>query len=142
MQLDVIHVHAEQRRYLHLNNLVNALTTDPDLASIDKDNLANMFQLLFLATGYDYNSYFKSLGKATFWNNFFQYAHFITGKDMPGSLHQIDEQARFFAFIRLVGTVYFKNICLHLSRFLTMKHHNIFLIPSIHLVLHKSIRNG
>ena len=48
--------------YQHLNNLIIALTSDPDLASIHKDNLASTFQVLFfLATGCDYNSYFKSI---------------------------------------------------------------------------------
>ena len=43
-------------------------------------------------------------------------AHFITGKDIPGSLHQIDDQG-LFAFIRLVGTMYFKK---HLSAFVSL----------------------
>ena len=42
---------------------------------------------------------------------------------MPGSLHQIDDQG-LFAFIRLVGTMYFKSTYLHFSHFLATKHHN------------------
>ena len=113
VQLNVIH--AEDKQYLHLSNFVNSLCSDPDLACLDKDSLPVTFQVLFLATGCDYISYFKSIGKATFWNVFYQHATFITGQRMPGNLHQINTQG-FYSFIRLVGTVYFKK---HISRFIS-----------------------
>ena len=113
VQLNVIH--AEDKQYLHLSNFVNSLCSDPDLACLDKDSLPVTFQVLFLATGCDYISYFKSIGKATFWNVFYQHATFITGQRMPGNLHQINTQG-FYSFIRLVGTVYFKK---HISGFIS-----------------------
>lgn len=50
-------------------------------------------------------------------NTFFQHADFITGSSGEGSLDQVhvtDQKEGFMAFVRLVGTIYFKK---HLSAF-------------------------
>ena len=103
--------HSQTQLYLHLNNLITALQRDPDLANIDPGKLAEIFQMLYIASGCDYVSYFAGQGKASFFQAFFQHAAFITGSTMLGSLSDISEQQKsvgFFAFIRLVGTLYFK----------------------------------
>jgi len=42
-----------------------------DLASLPRENLGVILQALFISTGCDFVSYFKSLGKATILNTFF-----------------------------------------------------------------------
>ena len=49
---------------------------------------------LFINTGCDFISYFKSFGKATILNNFFQYATFICGTNMEDSLEQTQSSDR------------------------------------------------
>lgn len=64
---------------------------------------------------------FAGLGKASFLNVFYQYAPFICGSRLPGLLseHGLEEQSNgCLAFLRLVGTTYFKK---HLSAFFTVK---------------------
>ena len=116
IQLNVPHAH--EQKFLHLNNFVKALSSDPDLASLNRDKLANTFQTLFVCTGCDYISYFKSLGKATFLNIFYQHSEFITGEQMPGNLHEVQSSSHsFLAFVRLVGTAYFKK---HIAAFTSL----------------------
>ena len=97
--------------YLNINELVSALKLDPDLASLQRHQLPEIFQVLYICSGCDYISYFAGHGKPLFFNHFFQHANFINGKEMTGSLSDIDESVNevgFLAFIRLIGTVYFK----------------------------------
>ena len=97
--------------YLHMNNLIKALELDPDLASVQKHKLANIFQMLYICSGCDYVSHFCGQGKAVFFNVFFQHASFITGHQMCGSLADVSDDTRdkgFLSFIRLIGTLYFK----------------------------------
>ena len=78
-------------------------------------------QTLFISTGCDYISYLKYIGKASILNNFFQYASFICGHNMPGCLHHTSSdnlQHGFLSFIRLIGTCYFKK---HLTAFVALK---------------------
>ena len=103
IQLNVFH--ATERKYLYLNNLQTALLNDPDLATLPSHNISEILQVLFICTGCDFLSFFKSLGKATILNNFYQYAEFI------GCLHKTlpsNKDDGFLAFIRLVGTSYLK----------------------------------
>ena len=116
--------HSAQLRYIHLNHLQSALTNDPDLASLPSNTLPSTMQILFICSGCDFISYFKSAGKVTFFNTFFQHAVFISGKDMIGCLNQTlpeNKHLGFFAFIRLVGTVYFKK---HLAAFSSVYGHD------------------
>ena len=114
---------AAEKRYLLLNNLHTALLNDPDLASVSRDSIGITMQTLFITTGCDFVSYFKSLGKATVLNIFFQHAEFICGANMPGCLHHTlphNRESGFLAFIRFIGTCYFKK---HLPAFITLYGH-------------------
>jgi len=113
--------HSDESKYINLNNFHTALLQDMDLCNLQQDVLCKTLQTLFICTGCDYVSYFKGIGKATVLNNFFQHASFICGQDMPGSLHntiQNDCMKGFMAFIRLIGTCYFKK---HLPAFQSAK---------------------
>jgi len=113
--------HSLTNLYLHLNNLVTALQLDLDLASLPRPALANIFQMLFIVSGCDYISYFAGLGKAAFFNAFFQHATFITGQNLPGLLSDMAENCKevgFLAFLRLIGTLYFKK---HYSSIVSLK---------------------
>ena len=104
-------------KYLHIKNLYQALEKDPDLAALPKENLGVILQTLFICTGCDFISYFKTVGKATFLNNFFQNAEFICGPQLPGCLHDTKNPSNgFLSFVRLVGTSYFKK---HLAAFIS-----------------------
>ena len=77
---------------------------DPDLSIVPKENLGAIMQTLFISTGCDYISYFKTLGKATILNIFFQHAKFISGRDMPGKLFDTSrttKDSEFLSFVRL-----------------------------------------
>jgi len=82
--------HSIQKRYLNLNHLKLAFVHDPDLSSLPTESLGAIMQTLFVSTGCDYISYFKTIGKATALNIFYQYSQFIIGSNMPGLLHQTD----------------------------------------------------
>ena len=109
IQLNVLH--SSEKKYLYLNHLHTAFLNDQDLAALPRNNISEGMQILFICTGCDFVSFFKSLGKATLLNNFYQYASFI------GSLHKTQPENKddgFLAFIRLIGTSYFKK---HLAAF-------------------------
>lgn len=111
--------HTLQKRYVNLNNLVTALKNDTDLASLTNEDIPQVMTLLFLASGSDFTSYFKNLGKGIFFDTFFQYAPFISGTQMTGSLIETEDQNKengFLSFLRLVGAVYFKK---HLVSFVS-----------------------
>jgi len=106
-------------RFLHLNLLHTALAGDPDLASTPTSQLPKILQMTFICTGCDYISFFSGLGKATFLRVLFQHSSFINANtiDYPETLADTDTDqlhAEFLAFIRLVGTAYFKK---HFSAF-------------------------
>ena len=93
------------------------------MAHICPNILLQVFQMIYVTTGSDYTS-FSEIGKATFLCYLFQYAAFITaGNDLdtPGTLaetqlKQDKYKLCYLAFIRLLGTVYFKK---HSSGFQT-----------------------
>ena len=117
--------HADEKKYINLNNLKMALSKDTDLSNVPQDEVCLILQTLFICTGCDYISYIKSIGKATVLNNFFQHASFICGYNMPGFLHNTSLNNRengFLSFIRFIGTCYFKK---HLSAFVALKGHKI-----------------
>ena len=112
--------HSREQKYLNLANLTHALMHDTDLASLPRTSVLHIFQMLFICTGCDYISYFSGIGKVGFLNAFFQHACFITGEELEGLLSQTgqsDQTKGFLAFLRLVGTAYFKK---HLSAFITI----------------------
>ena len=102
---------SRELRLLNASNLLTALRNDPNVAGIEPNTLAKVFQVLYVTTGCDYVSFFFSLGKTTFMKTFFQHAQFITGQ-LPytsGTLsdtslvHERYEQG-FLSFLRLVST--------------------------------------
>ena len=102
-------------RDLKLLYIIAALASDPDMASIPTTTHSNILQTLFVVTGCDYISFFNGIGKATFLRCFYQHAQFITGftKYTEGSLADTltennTHELGFLAFLRLIGTVYFK----------------------------------
>jgi hypothetical protein len=80
-------------------------------------------QALFISTGCDSVLYFRSMGKATILNVFFQHAQFICGESRPVFIHETSSEAKgsgFLSFIRLVGACYFKK---HLAVFVSVYGH-------------------
>ena len=86
---------------MRLLTSVNKVQLSPICIS-STEPISEVMQTLFICTGCDFVSFFKSLGKATLLNNFYQYANFI------GSLQPENKDDGFLAFIRLIGTSYFK----------------------------------
>jgi len=78
-----------------------ALVYNPNLSTLPDENLGVVMQTLFICTGCDYISYFKLLGKATVLNNFFQCSNFLSGDNMPGSLHQSQQETKQYGFLDL-----------------------------------------
>ena len=106
IQLNVFR--ASKKKYLSLNNLQTTLLNDPDLAPVPSTSICGTIQVLFVSTGCDFVSFFKTLGKATLLNNYYQYANFIgtLDKTEPSNIND-----GFLAFVRLVGSLgtgYFK----------------------------------
>ena len=83
------------------------LLNDPDLAPVPSTSICGTIQVLFVSTGCDFVSFFKTLGKVTLLNNYYQYANFIgtLDKTEPSNIND-----GFLVFVQLVGTGYFKNI--------------------------------
>lgn len=69
---------------------------------------------MYVATGCDHVSYFRNIGKAFFLNVLAQHATFITSGDPYGTLADFQTDEGFLAFVRLVGSSYFKK---HVSAF-------------------------
>ena len=107
-------INSHQLRLLNLTAFVQALGNDPDLEHLDPGILPHVFQTLYVASGCDYISFFSQVGKATFLRYFFQYSSFISAEnEHPGTLADIGivydiHKEGYLAFIRLIGTVYFK----------------------------------
>ena len=98
---------------LHLNQLLTDLGGDPSLALIPASIRPQVLQTLFIASGCDYISFFAGFGKTSVLKCFYENAWFVSGtQEFPGTL--ADTMPSSLAFIRLVGTMYFKK---HLSVF-------------------------
>ena len=116
--LEINTVGSQQKRILSLSNLKQDLMNDPDLCSLPGELLPQIFQTLYIVTGCDYTSFFSGIGKSTFMKYFFQFAEFITsGTAVPGTLADCSLQSDafktgFLAFLRLIGTVYYKKYSL------------------------------
>ena len=80
--------------------------------TLPQESLPHIMQMLFICTGCDYISYFSGFGKASVLNIFYQHAQFITsGCPILGTLSDTDDPSKgLLAFMRLVGTLYFKKI--------------------------------
>ena len=124
-------------KLLHLNCLVAALVNDPDMASVPTSVRSNIIQALFVVSGCNYVSFFSGIGKASFVKCFFQYAQFITGHtrytkvsladtSMENNIHEHG----FLAFLRLIGTVYFKRHANAFEYDTPESHYKSFLCPT------------
>ena len=99
------------QRFIDVNVLVRHLTQDPNLATLPPGRKGLILQTLYITSGCDYVSYFSGFGKAKFFQTFYEHANFICGTVMEGCLSQTQESNRekgFLAFLRLIGTLYFK----------------------------------
>ena len=109
----IVHLSAIGRdlKLLHMNSLMVALSLDPSLSSIPPNSHPSMLQMLYIATGCDFTSFFVSLGKSAFLKSFFSFAQWISSNsdaDTPGSLAFADtENNSFIAFVRLVGAAHY-----------------------------------
>ena len=113
--IQVSPMNSRDLKFLDLTALSLALQNDPDLSGLEPHSLPQIMQTLFVCTGCDYVSFIKGMGKATFLRYFFQYASFISGPNSQGSLSDIElhndaNKKGFLAFLRLVGTVYLRNM--------------------------------
>ncbi|CAC5375416.1 unnamed protein product [Mytilus coruscus] len=96
-----------------MNRFIRCLESDPDLHSIEKDDLPLIIQNLFILTGCDYVSFFKDHGKTSFFKTFFKYTEFITSSvenNVIGklSLTNSDDISSFLSFICLIGCEYWR----------------------------------
>ena len=130
--------HSADKKYLILKHLILAFQGDPDLHALPRDHLGSIMQSLYISTGCDYISYFKTFGKAKIINIFTQYASFISGTD-AGNLHQTDFINRgsgFVSFVRLISTCYFKSILQHLLLTVVILHLSICITLLTTVYLH------
>ena len=82
------------------------------MARICPNILLQVFQMIYVATGFDYIS-FNEIEKATFLRHLFQYAAFITaGNDLdtPGTLAdtQLEQDKYKLGYLAFIRLVYFK----------------------------------
>ena len=69
----------EDQKYIHLNGLLQALDTDPDLATTNCATRPQILQSLYVSTGCDYISYFQGIGKISFLATFFNMSTLLLG---------------------------------------------------------------
>lgn len=108
VQLSVV---GRDLKLLHMNNFMAAINTDPNLSSLSTESRPKILQMLYIATGCDFTSFFVGLGKTSFLKAFFAFSELISGgtnPKIPGSLScSQPEHDGFLAFIRLVGVTYY-----------------------------------
>ena len=101
----------EGSKFLHMNRLLQALQSDPDLFRIPPLIRPQAIQTLYVCTGCDYVSFFAGMGKVTFLSSFYKYASFIAGyNDTCGSIGEVNldtDSSSCLSFFRLVGCTYF-----------------------------------
>jgi hypothetical protein len=112
--------HSLVQTYIHLTNLTLALCTNLDLATLTSSDIGSIMVALYIATGSGFTSYFKSIGKASFLNIFFQLADFFSGKSL-NEFSETNKHMGFLSFLRLVGTTYFKK---HYTSFFSLYQHH------------------
>ena len=97
---------ATDRKFLHLNSLVEAINKDVDLNCIPAEERTRVLQSLYALTGCDFTSYFVGFGNVTFFKTFYWYASFISGEaNKLTSFAHLGTYDGFLAFLRLIGTV-------------------------------------
>lgn len=95
-------------KLMDLTLLADALKRDPHLVHISENNILWMVQLLYVATGCDYVSFFSGISKAYFFQIFFENAVFIYGNTTTFGVHQQVQESSLLLFIRLVGCAYIR----------------------------------
>ena len=111
--IQVSPMNSRELQFLNMSSLSKAFLHDPDLSNIITTDLPQVMQTLVVCTGCDYTSFFSQIGKATFLRYFYQYTAFITGRESQGTLADTGWEGEaykngFLAFLRLIGTIYFK----------------------------------
>ena len=69
---------ASDKKFVHLNVLVQALSNDVDLNPIPTENRPKVLQSLFVLSGCDFTSSFVGFGKVAFFKVFYTYSGFIS----------------------------------------------------------------
>jgi hypothetical protein len=93
--------HSLVQTYIHLTNLTLALCTNLDLATLTSSDIGSIMVALYIATGSGFTSYFKSIGKASFLNIFFQLADFFSGKSL-NEFSETNKHMGFYHFLDLL----------------------------------------
>ena len=112
------------QRFIDLKVLMTCPMQDPNLATLSPGRKGLTLQILYITSGCDYVPYLY--GKAKFIQIFCEHAKFISehakfisGTEMEGCLSQAQDSSKekgFLAFLRLIGTLYFKK---HLTALVT-----------------------
>lgn len=99
------------RTYISIRKLLNALERDPDLAGIPQEERPKVLVSLYTLSGSDYTSFFVGHGKVSIMKAFFEHAQFVCedSTEKPGSLANLNGGTGFYAFLRLIGAVYFRS---------------------------------
>jgi hypothetical protein len=80
---------SHEKTFVNINNLLHALLNDGDLSALASANLPSIFISLFLATGSDYTSYFKTFGKVTVLNVFFNMLLLLMVRTIQDAFHSL-----------------------------------------------------
>ena len=118
---------ASDKKFVHLNPLVQALSNDVDLNPIPTEDRPKVLQSLFVLSGCDFTSSFIGFGKVAFFKAFYAYSKFVSGES--GALSHLPNEENYLAFLRMVGVMYFQR---HRSTF--SSYHS----PVAHFHSHKS----
>ena len=79
-------------KLLHMNNFDEAISTNQNLSSIPVADGVKILQVLYVATGCNFTSFFVGIGKAPFLQCFFLFSRFISGQcvNQSGTLTNLD----------------------------------------------------
>ena len=105
--VDLTTVGSDETKLLHLNSLIDCLQRDPNLAYLEQQSLATIFQSVYVSTGCDYNPFFVGIGKGSFLKALFQYAEFICCEGSLSDVQPGNKEKGYLAYLRLVGAAYF-----------------------------------
>ena len=96
-------------RLLDLNKLITKLEEESEIEGLPIEKRRETMQVLYVATGSDFTSFFVGITKVTFLKTFYEHHCFIlSSPNIPGSLTDVEPESNgFLAFMRLVGRAYF-----------------------------------
>ena len=92
---------ASDKKFIHLNALVQALSNDVDLNPIPTENRSKVLQSLFVLNGCDCTSFFVGFGKVVFFKAFYAYSEFTSGES--GALSHLLNDESYLAFLHMIG---------------------------------------